>query len=183
MIPVVAVASIFALIGQGLTENAEKRKWEGALVKRVSHTKTGIKTGRLERKDPVPKGRYWIDIFDKKQTVWNDWVKRSGEKIKVITTEFFPAEGFDPFKNTFSSPARTWNLFDVLQPVPWGIAVDVGWPTVASQDVQHSDDTAQAPEPEGLFGDISSPGFKIAIGGAGLIVAAVAIGYAVRSFR
>lgn len=112
--------------------------------------------GQLERRNPLPPGRYWTDVFDKQLAAWNAWAianVKSG-KIKIVKAENFTA---DPLRsgewlpsflrpdNAGTIPARLWVLFDVLEPATWNAQQMGFYPTIATPNVKTSADTAQNP--------------------------------------
>ena len=107
-----------------------------------------VRTGKLERTSPVPLGRYWIDVFEPKRPVWEAWVAKAGASVHILSTEYYEGDADEGY------PSRNWLLFEVLTPVEWGVAKDLGWPTIASQDVKTSNDTVDKPHvaPFGLPG-------------------------------
>jgi hypothetical protein len=99
----------------------------------------------LERRNPVPIGRYWVDVFDQvsthpatkgqnTQTAFRDWLRRNASTVKSESTQSFD-----------SKPARDFYIFRVTAPTPWE---GPGFPEVAPAAVQSSADTAQRPDPE-----------------------------------
>lgn len=169
-----AIIGIYSIAGHVITEaeyHNRHKKLHGLALKR--RTKS-YATGALERRNPLPVGRYWIDIFEPKKEVFYNWLRIASISVQVLATETREA--------TDQWPASEWYLFETKQMLMWDIAGDVGWPTVAGPEVKTSDDTVQKPKPEGLF---KNPSFetKVVIGGAALLLAAVAVGYAVRSFK
>ena len=196
MIPPVVIPALFGLAGQALSENAERRVWTGALARRAqrANMRTGMKTGKLVKQNPLPPGRYWIDVFPDGIPAWVGWSGGNLATVSVEKTEFYKGTskirealgwiypwvpGTDPV-----IPDRAWIIFNVSSPTLWdeNVSSAIGWPNTAPKNVNTSDDTVQKPEPKGLF-DGLSPGVKIALGGTTLLAAAVLAGYAVRSFR
>jgi hypothetical protein len=98
-----------------------------------------IATGGVERRNPLPPGRYWVDVFQSKSAAFNAWLARNKTAVKVESTESFPGD----LDNAYES--RDWVLFRVLSPAPWE---GPGLPTVADASVKTSDDTVQKPPPE-----------------------------------
>lgn len=153
----------------GLPRNTQTRSyyWDGKKwvldVDAVIGNDGTLEIGKLERKSPLPPGRYWQDIFPKQDAAWTSWVV---ENANLDTTKPDPSkpvviekvERFrpDPLRDGSWLPevlqpesagritGRMWVLFRVLRPVPWP-SVDLGFPTVAEGDVQTSADTAQNP--------------------------------------
>lgn len=111
--------------------------------------------GVLERRSPLPPGRYWQDIFLKQGPAFRDWLEEHLKSGAVVLekTEFFKA---DPLRDGSWLPAvlqpdspgtiaeRTWVLFRVVRPVDWP-ATKLGFPTIADDSVQTSADTATIP--------------------------------------
>ena len=178
MIVPASIIGAFGVVSHVLTEQSERsnrnvgpKQYGLALKKR---TKNSFSTGALERRNPLPAGKYWIDIFEPKRAVWQNWVNKAGASIHILSTESFEAIG--------GYPARDWLLFETSQPLMWDIAVDIGWPTIAGPQVHTSDDTVDKPKPEPLF-KTPSLETKIVLGGAALLVAAVVVGYEARPFK
>lgn len=92
-----------------------------------------IALGAVERQNPLPAGRYWIDIFDKDSDAFGAWLSSNKVTVVVRATEHFE-----------STPTRDWYLFEVKVPTPWN---GPGFPTVAAPNVTTSSDTAQRPDP------------------------------------
>lgn len=93
--------------------------------------------GDLERHNPLPAGRYWVDVFAPDASAFIAWLRANKNAVHVTTTESFPENG--------GGPARDWYLFDVTTPVPWS---GPGFPTVAGPEIKTAEDTAQRPDPE-----------------------------------
>lgn len=129
-------------------------------------------TGKLEKADPLPKGRYWIDVFEYKQTYWDKWVISAGLGVNVLNTESFEGDA------DYGGQTRNWYLFEIIFPVVWGIAPHLGWPTVAGKDILSSDDTVQKPLPEDVPGKYGW--VKWAVGGTILVAGVFAVAKLVR---
>jgi hypothetical protein len=92
----------------------------------------------VERANPLPVGKYWVDVFAPKEAAFQDWLARNKGNVVVTTTESFDAIG--------DYPARVWRLFEVRKtPVMWE---GPGLPNVATPDIKSSADTGQRPPPE-----------------------------------
>lgn len=183
MIPIAAVSALYQL-GYELADNgARDRRRDRArprgLALMMLERQGNFRTAKLERGDPLPRGRYWIDVFSNAQMAWDVWLMGAGPRVHVISTESF--EG-DP---DYGNLSRNWYLFEVVEPVPWNriAAPGLGYPTIAGKDVKSSEDTVQKPGPSSFFPEDWSPTTKIFVGGTALIVGAAVVGYAVRSFR
>lgn len=107
--------------------------------------------GALEKRDPLPRGRYWVYLDDSELEHWQQWVSGSGGAVKTIVTEeqrtvarFLPIIFLiRPDWTLIESVAGYWVLFDVLEPVKW---VGFGYPTtVVDPAVRSSTDIATAP--------------------------------------
>lgn len=124
-----------------------------------------LTVGKVERRSPLPPGRYWQDIFVKHTPAWNRWAEehilKTGD-VKLIKSEVFTESPLTDGRilpdflrggGLFELPTgeaggiipyRFWVLFEVLRPVPWP-ATDLGFPEIATPDVHQSSDTAQNP--------------------------------------
>lgn len=150
-----------------------------------------VRTGLLEKADPLPPGRYWLDVYN--TDVWAQWVNSHAKPIVepelgvslpatviIVKTAHFPADEANGY------PAGDWVLFDVVAPTPWGVAKDLGWPDIATPDIHGPEDTVQRPPPQTpgnfWFGSAAegNPGLipkwvPWAIGGVIVLVAGVTI--------
>lgn len=113
----------------------------------------------LERRNPLPVGRYWVDVFEPEWQRFDSWLKLNAHFVKVHADELHDDE----------DPERRWILFEVLTPMLVGW-LGPGLPTIADKSIQSSDDTVQKPT-AGL-----SLTEKALIGGA-IIGGAVALKY------
>lgn len=105
----------------------------------------------IERRNPLPKGKYWVDIIDTPKVpgarlYFVAWLARNRGKVNVIKKE--------EFGGLTTGKARDWYLFEVLQPVTWETDKGFGLPSqVMSAEnpsapiVTSSADTATRPEP------------------------------------
>jgi len=93
----------------------------------------------LERRNPLPVGSYWIDVFGEKIPKFNGWLAAFGPVgVHTDATETFDA--------TDDFPPRVWYKFSVSQPIaPWD-AVTFGFPTIADASIKSSADTVQRPD-------------------------------------
>lgn len=91
----------------------------------------------VERRNPLPAGRYWVDVFETQAPAFRDWLFKYAPSVRVVTTEHF----------SDTSPTRDWYLFTVTSPTPWS---GPGLPTIADPSVTTSEDTSQRPAPEPL---------------------------------
>lgn len=95
----------------------------------------------IERRNPLPKGKYWIDTFGDNRLKFADFLKSSG--VHVDATQSFDSE-----------PPRDWFLFTVSNPIPFD-AKAFGFPTIATPDVKSADDTIQKPDlPKNALDDL-----------------------------
>lgn len=95
--------------------------------------------GVLQRANPLPAGRYWIDVFGDNRDKLARWFSTNRDTVDAQETESFDA--------TSDFPARDFYIFKVTAPTPWD-AVTFGFPTVAPATVTSSADTVQRPPPE-----------------------------------
>jgi len=98
----------------------------------------------LERGNPLPVGRYWIDILQKYVPDFNDFLSRVGRSIHVEQTkEHLNASG----------GGVTSFLFTNTNPlVPWD-NTKFGYPNIGT-GITDLDQTGQVPDPAPLFGDL-----------------------------
>lgn len=95
-------------------------------------------TGLLQKQDPLPPGRYWIDVFGDKVQLFDQWLNVNSTFVAVEQSEGVAASG--------DWPEGEWVLFRVHDvPVPWGMQTKLGWPTIADKNVKQKSDTAQRP--------------------------------------
>lgn len=93
----------------------------------------------IERRNPLPPGRYWQDILEQHVASFREWLQSNKAVVRVVAAESHPRDG--------DWPAREWYLFEVSAPTPWQ-ATKWGYPTIATGEVQSSADTVQRPPPE-----------------------------------
>jgi len=128
----------------------------------------------LVKTEPLPVGRYWIDIFGTEDgQAFTKWQAFNSEFVKIEKTEHYEANA-----EAGAPEGGDFVIFTVSQPVAWGLASRIGWPSTAGAEVQTSQDTIQAPPPEpnfweqvGADGKLSVAGWvPWAIGGAVLVI-------------
>jgi hypothetical protein len=122
------------------------------------------RVGVLERRNPIPAGRYWIaaignGAIDK----LNQWLVVNKDTLRLRTSEFDPGEA-----GPFTDPTPTeFVIFEILSPTPAnGLPA---YPNIATPDVQTMADTVQRPEPEKMPGllDVLETPFE----GVGIVLA------------
>lgn len=86
----------------------------------------------LERKNPLPIGRYWVDVPEANLPEFQAWLAERPTQIHVEATDQALAD-------------LTWYLFAVSSPVPW---FGPGTPTIAESWVHSREDTVQRPPAE-----------------------------------
>jgi hypothetical protein len=103
----------------------------------------------LERRDPLPPGRYWIDTFDEKIDVFESWASSSGAVVDQ-------REQFAGPRSSTSLPEKkgVWFLFHTSSPASFP-QKDLGFPTIADSNVKTKADTVQRPETPTAFGMLS----------------------------
>ncbi len=89
----------------------------------------------LERRNPVPVGRYWIDVQNSKTDEFNGFLASHSKSIHTDTTEGDSSE----------EGGTTFYIFKVLTPVTW-LPVNFGFPTIAGPEVKSKSDTVQRPD-------------------------------------
>lgn len=131
----------------------------------------------IERRNPVPPGRYWIDIFESGFSAWQTWLASNRSTVRVESTEEHPAAG--------DAPARQFFIFSVSAPILWPENRGLGLPSIADPGVSSSADTVVRPPPPGgvidQLGDAVdsiSSGVKtvvVVVGGLAIAIAALAV--------
>ncbi len=127
----------------------------------------------IERRRPLPAGRYWLDVFPKNAAAWDLWsssMTRLGSAKVEVTEHFEAVDG---------APEHDFVIFSTSTPnVAWE-AAGLPSPTIAPSSVTTSDDTATKPPPEPSVLDKLSEhaqgfatGAKIAVGVAVVVVVA-----------
>lgn len=118
----------------------------------------------IERRNPVPKGRYWVDIIDTKsypgaRLFFYGWLARNRGKVEVVKKESFGA--------LVTGAARDWYLFDVKLPVEWEKGQGFGLPTIVKSAenptapvVTTAADTGTRPPPPPSFSEQLSDMFQ-----------------------
>lgn len=103
----------------------------------------------LERRDPVPAGRYYIFIKADESDAWAGWVEQYADRVKPIAIESqsispdSPIWATTPTGSIVKEHVGDWILFDVTAPVPW---VKLGLPTIVTDpSVRSTVDVYQAP--------------------------------------
>jgi hypothetical protein len=108
----------------------------------------------VERRDPLPPGRYWTFILERELGDWQRWVSEHQGEVHVVAAErksalapFLPAVfATRPDGSIIMDAKGAWFLFDVLEPVPW---VGFGFPTIVTDlAITSSSQVEQAPDPE-----------------------------------
>lgn len=135
--------------------------------------------GAIERRNPLPAARYWVDVFAPDAEAFGAWLSSNAATVHVRTTEHFDAID--------GAPSRDWVLFDVNAPTPWS---GPGLPTIAQAGVTSSSDTATRPDPPpSLATELEQGAHSILAGGAfvkgmlGVVAGAVAIHFALELAR
>ncbi len=87
----------------------------------------------VERQNPLPAGRYWVDVFQPDADTFGAWLSSNKATVTVRATEHYD-----------TTPPGDWYLFEVTVPTPWH---GPGFPTVADSSVTSAGDTVQRPDP------------------------------------
>jgi hypothetical protein len=144
----------------------------------------------LERRRPLPAGRYWLDVTPLLKPKWELWrnAMKNVDSVKIEHTEHFDAieeqsnplgEGIIP-----AAPERDFVIFSLSNAnVAWE-AAGMPSPTIAPASVTTSADTADVPPPEpGMLEQLTSAaagiGTSAKVGlGVGVAVVVVVGAYA-----
>lgn len=110
----------------------------------------------VERRNPLPVGRYWIDVIDTRarpglRLRFAEWLGGNRSSVRVVRRE--------QFGGLLTGAPRDWYLFEVMSPVTWPATAGFGYPSIArsetaptAPEVRQASDTAQMPPPEPSMG-------------------------------
>jgi hypothetical protein len=102
----------------------------------------------LERRRPLPAGRYWFDVVPGNQLQWDLWLAGMANVPSVTIEHIEHYEAVSGVPGVPNSPARDFVIFSLSQPnVAWEVA-GLASPTIAPDSVQSASDTADVPPPE-----------------------------------
>jgi hypothetical protein len=114
--------------------------------------------GGLERRNPIPAGRYWIDVIGTENIKAFFSLMNEAQKLGVVQIENSEFQGTTFDLDTIlqkiagGGDPQAWVLFRVTG--VGTISLDntrFGYPTIATTNIEHKDDTSQAPPtPSGL---------------------------------
>lgn len=106
----------------------------------------------MERRDPVPPGRYYLYISSDEASTWQAWVTEHRDRVMVVAVEAqtitpdSPVWATTPTGSIIKEHVGDWVLFDVKAPVPW---VKLGLPTIVTDPrVRSTQDVYKLPPPE-----------------------------------
>jgi hypothetical protein len=129
----------------------------------------------LERRQPLPPGRYWIDVVGKPHDlIFKGWALGFRDHVHFESEDLTPELG--PVVPSPGAPVVRpqvhWYLFNTDAPLVW-LGPALGFPTIATPDVKTKADTAnRPPAPAGFFDGFS-------FDGAGAYIALAALVYLV----
>jgi hypothetical protein len=131
----------------------------------------------LERKNPLPIGRYWVDVPSADLPTFQQWLADRPTQIHVDGTALRESNNWLNNLGGGSNADVTWYVFTVKSPVPW---FGPGTPSIADASIVSADDTLTRPPPEpgvldqllGASGSMPT-GVKYAIWGGSAILAGV----------
>lgn len=115
----------------------------------------------VERRNPLPMGRYWVDIPAAKVDDFNKWLGIMSRGIFVAQTKETGA---------FGSSVTSY-LFDVRDPLIYWEQGKYGFPTIGT-GITDLDQTGQVPAPEPIIPPSVLPGLE-GLGNAVLLLAAL----------
>lgn len=114
----------------------------------------------IERRDPVPPGRYWVFLKPGEIPAWQSWSREHGVLTRL--TERMGDEGHHV-------------VFDVVRPTPW---IGFGLPTIAEPgSLPTTQQIIQAPAPEPGLAERLERGFSGAASDAKNLVFAGVLGW------
>jgi len=135
----------------------------------------------LERRRPLPAGRYWLDVFPRNAVAWATWssaMSKMGAAKVEVTEHYDSVDG---------APEHDFVIFSTTSPNAAYYAAGLPYPTIAATTVTTSDDTATKPPPEpGVLEQLSSAAAGVGASakvGLGVGVAVVVVVGAVALLR
>lgn len=123
----------------------------------------------MQRKNPLPPGRYWIFIQKQSLDIFELWLKKNADIVTVEKRE--DSGGMRPFVN----PNESYFIFNVKEATIWPRGV--GFPNIADSATKQAADVVQRP-PAPTVKDVITDIEKTAAEAAGDVVTAVVIGLA-----
>jgi len=107
----------------------------------------------IERRNPLPKGVYWVDVFGEDVRPFIEWTKQGAVRVRKT--------------REYSDPSGYWFLFETTEPTAWK---GPGFPTVAEHGAKTVyEDTSTADEAISAVKKRSAGwGVKLFWGGLGL---------------
>lgn len=133
----------------------------------------------VERRDPLPIGRYWVFVFERDRDAWARWTAQFSPRwVRVRATSQLDhaglgANALEQLKAltgvdlTSGERPADFVQFDVLEPVPW---LGIGFPNIVPKGLPSPigpTDVIDAPEPGDL--DSQIPFGWIAAGALGIL--------------
>jgi len=93
---------------------------------------------KLERRNPIPPGRYWIDVVGKENIAdFGAWILEMQGAVRLVTSQ----------EETEADPPTLWALFEVPEGrSPFIDQQKFGFPTTAPEGVSSREDTEVGPE-------------------------------------
>lgn len=119
----------------------------------------------LERANPLPPGRYWVDLSPDDKLPFNVWLGENRGAVVVRASSADASNGWE------------WVLFEVTAPA-MAFWRGPGYPTIADASVRSESDVKQVPIIQGA--GPKNFAMKIAVGLAPWALAAVLGVYAIR---
>jgi len=115
---------------------------------------------KLERRNPIPPGRYWIDVIGKENIDdFGAWIVEMQGAVRLVNST----------EDRESEPPQLWALFEVPEGrSPFIDQIKFGFPTTAPEGVNNKEDTEVGPSDEDEPGDLSKAIKVLAFVGAAL---------------
>lgn len=96
----------------------------------------------LERRRPLPPGRYWADVFPQNRPAWSAWrdLQLAAGAARIETTSHEPSAA--------GAPEHDFVIWTTDRETIWPDDVLGFAPNVAESSITQSSDTVQLPDPE-----------------------------------
>lgn len=103
----------------------------------------------IERRNPLPKGRYWVDVPLGKSEAFDRWLQQNATAVAIESRETLPTSNI--------SMSVVHYIFACSQPVTWPTDRGFGLPSNATDAVQtHEDTVTRPPKPPSVTEQLES---------------------------
>jgi hypothetical protein len=122
----------------------------------------------MQRKNPLPPGRYWIFIQKQSLDIFELWLKKNADVVTVEKRE--DSGGMRPFLN----PNESYFIFNVKEASIWPRGV--GFPNIADAETKQASDVVQRPPPPTVADVVKDIEKTAAEAASDMMIAAIIVG-------